>query len=263
GSKRNWHSVANALSNELNRPVYALDLRNHGESPHAKPMTYPQMALDVTHFIQKHNLERISLVGHSMGGKVAMTTVLGRYLPPSTIANLVVADIAPIKGKVSRASVSYFEAMKKIESMKLKTKKEARNVLAEWEKASPRTQAFLLTNLIVPSDPSSLQEYAKFGIPLDILSEAVPDIGIFPYEPGEVEPWTGRTLFVKGGKSKFLNEDAIGVARKLFPSMELEVLDAGHYGELALQCNRYVRPTSPNTLLFLPLLRLSFHSSAR
>jgi hypothetical protein len=63
-----------------------------------------------------------------------MTLTLGRYLETSTLANLVVADIAPIKGRVSRASVSYIDAMRKIDSLKLKTRKEAKEVLAEWEK---------------------------------------------------------------------------------------------------------------------------------
>ncbi|KAK7461899.1 hypothetical protein VKT23_008331 [Stygiomarasmius scandens] len=227
GSKRNWNSLSKAFSRDLNKPVYALDLRNHGDSPHARPMTYPQMALDVSHFVKKHKLENISLIGHSMGGKVAMTVALGRYLSSSTINNLVVADIAPIKGRVSRASVSYIDAMREIEGMKLKTRKEAKEAFAKWEK-DPGTQAFILTNLVLPSE-STEHDYAKFGIPLDILSEAIPDIGTFPYEPGEVEPWGGRTLFVKGDRSKFLNPDAVAVAKKFFPTLELKSVDAGHW----------------------------------
>ncbi|KAF5367023.1 hypothetical protein D9758_003869 [Tetrapyrgos nigripes] len=226
GFKRNWTSLSKAFSKDLNRPVYALDLRNHGESPHATPMTYPQMALDVSHFVKEHKLEKVTVIGHSMGGKVAMTLTLGRYLPSSTLANLVVADIAPIKGRVSRASVSYIDAMRKIDSLKLKTRKEAKEVLSEWEK-DPSTQAFLLTNLILPSDTS--EEYARFGIPLDILSDAIPDIGTFPYEPGEIEPWEGRTLFVKGERSKFLNSETLAIAKKFFPQLELKSVDAGHW----------------------------------
>jgi hypothetical protein len=62
----------------------------------------------------------------------------------------------------------------------------------------PSIVGFLLTNL-VPA--SAEQEYAKFKIPLDIISDHIDDIGSFPYKPGEVK-WEGETLFVKGTKSK-------------------------------------------------------------
>lgn len=66
GSKRVWTSLAKSFLQELDIPIYALDLRNQGDSPHVKPMTYSHMATDVLHFIHKHSLSNITLLGHSM-----------------------------------------------------------------------------------------------------------------------------------------------------------------------------------------------------
>jgi|SRR5712672_3556595 len=85
------------------------------------------------------------------------------------------------------------------------------------------TRAFLLTNLDAASQPF------KFQVPLDIIESSIPDLGGFPHKPGE-RPWHGKTLFVKGTKSKYINKNNIPIAKEFFPSMSLETLDAGHWG---------------------------------
>ncbi|KAF5368895.1 hypothetical protein D9758_002971 [Tetrapyrgos nigripes] len=224
GSKQNWSSLSKAFSKDLNKPVYALDLRNHGRSPHALPMTYSQMAADVLHFIQKNDLTEISLLGHSMGGKVVMSLALNPNLPSSILSNLIVADIAPSRGELSDEFMSYIHAMKKIESMKLTTRKEATEVLQQFEK-DPGVIAFLLTNLILPSSSS---QYAHFRIPLDILGDAITEMGSFPYAPGETK-FEGRTLFVKGEKSNFINRHNIPAIDALFPNKTMKMMDTGHW----------------------------------
>ncbi|KAL0948501.1 hypothetical protein HGRIS_011064 [Hohenbuehelia grisea] len=136
GSKRNWTSLAKSFARELQRPVYALDLRNQGYSPHASPMTYSAMAADVLHFCQSHDLKKISLLGHSMGGKVAMSFALSPHLPPDVLQNLVVVDIAPGSGKMSQEFITYVETMQRIEEMGVHTRKEAESVLEEVEPVS-------------------------------------------------------------------------------------------------------------------------------
>src|SRR5438477_5358758 len=74
GSGRNWAAIAKALSAE--RRIISLDLRNHGASPWAPSMAYPEMAEDVLDFMDSHGLERAALLGHSMGGKAAMVAAL-------------------------------------------------------------------------------------------------------------------------------------------------------------------------------------------
>jgi len=92
GSKRNWRSIARQLSEQSQ--VFTLDLRNHGESGHHDDMTYQAMADDVFQFISEHSLKDVSIVGHSMGGKVAMQMALQH---PEIIKRLVIIDIAPVK----------------------------------------------------------------------------------------------------------------------------------------------------------------------
>ena len=90
GASRNWQTVARELAGGFS--VYALDLRNHGESPHAEEMDYAVLAEDVRAFLERENLPPVHLLGHSMGGKVAMA-VAARW--PERVAELTVVDIAP------------------------------------------------------------------------------------------------------------------------------------------------------------------------
>ncbi|KAJ3726595.1 alpha/beta-hydrolase [Lentinula raphanica] len=227
GSKCNWSSLSKAFKRDLNIPVYALDLRNHGSSPHALPMTYTSMAMDVMHFIEKRKLTNISLLGHSMGGKVAMTLALNPSLPSSLLQNLIIADIAPVRAQLSPEFLSYIKAMKRIEHMRLRTRKEVQSVLNEYEK-DPDVVLFLLTNILMPHSELNREDYIRFRVPLKYMEEAIPEIGSFPYVPSETS-WDGRTLFIKGQRSKFINHHYHQIMEDFFPSMTIETLDAGHW----------------------------------
>ncbi|KAF7352289.1 hypothetical protein MVEN_01192600 [Mycena venus] len=233
GSARNWGAHSRTFARNLNRPIYALDLRNHGTSGHVRPMTYSAMAADVIHFIRQRSLSDVSLIGHSMGGKVAMTVALDAdaSLPESTLSNLVVVDIAPAQGSLSKEFRAYIEAMKKIEAAKISTRKEALDILHEYEK-DPDVCAFLLTNL-VPRPHSS-----HFRIPVDLIGQSIEEMGSFPFTPEEAQ-WTGNTLFVKGAKSSYINRHNIPLAEKLFPTMKIETLDTSHWGRCPLAVNAH------------------------
>ncbi|KAI0247030.1 Alpha/Beta hydrolase protein [Lactifluus subvellereus] len=219
--KRNWLSLSKAFLRDLQRPVYALDLRNHGSSPHAKPMNYEAMATDILHFLQSHSLSNVSLLGHSMGGKVAMAVVLSPELPADAIEHLIVADITPSSVALSTEFQGYIEAMNKIEQSGVNSRREAQDILASYE-PDPTIRAFLLTNL-----DTAIQPF-KFQVPLDIVGSSILNLGGFPYVPGE-RSWDGNTLFVKGAKSRYINKNNLPVAKEFFPSMSLETLDAGHW----------------------------------
>ena len=90
GSSDNWRSMSKRLSSHFT--VYCLDLRNHGQSPHSDAMDYPIMAADLREFVETQSLAQAFLLGHSMGGKVAMQFA-GQY--PERVDKLVVVDIAP------------------------------------------------------------------------------------------------------------------------------------------------------------------------
>ncbi|GBE90134.1 Abhydrolase domain-containing protein [Sparassis crispa] len=221
GTKRNWLSLSKAFMKDLHRSIYSLDLRNHGSSPHAAPMTYAHMAEDVVQFCKEHSLSRVSLLGHSMGGKVAMTVALGSNTPPDLLEQLIVADIAPSKGDLSPTFRNYVKAMQIIEERKVTSRREAQDILSDYEQ-DPMIRAFLLTNLI------ESHGVMKFRIPLDIIGPNISELGSFPYEPGERQ-WNGPTLFVKGNQSKYINKNNIPLAKEFFPRMVLKTLDAGHW----------------------------------
>ncbi|CAG8766234.1 323_t:CDS:2, partial [Dentiscutata heterogama] len=112
GSKQNWRSLAKVFAQRLNTRVFTLDLRNHGESPHSEVHNYEVMAEDVVTFMNEHQLKRTVVMGHSMGGKVAMTIAL---MQAPQIDQLVVVDSAPTNAYISDKFNTYVEVMKKIE----------------------------------------------------------------------------------------------------------------------------------------------------
>lgn len=223
GSKRNWQSLSKAFMRELRRPVYALDLRNHGSSPHSRPMTYLHMAADVLGFIRTLSLSNVSLLGHSMGGKVAMTLALHPETPADILTKVVVSDIAPVRAKVSEDTVLHIKGMETIEGNGITTRKEADEILEGYEK-DRLVRAFLLTNL----DTNSRSAALKFKIPIDILKEGRSEIESFPWAPGE-RSFHGNTLFVKGTKSKYINRRNVPIIKQFFPEATVTELDTGHW----------------------------------
>ncbi|KAG6808143.1 hypothetical protein H0H92_005268 [Tricholoma furcatifolium] len=164
------------------------------------------MAGDVLHFLKTHSLSKITLMGHSMGGKAAMSVALDPLLsePPNQdiLSKLIVVDVSPTRMMLTPEFKGYLEAMSKIESLKIRSRKEALEVLVDYEQAliwakDLTVRQFLLTNLnsVTESEP-----YLKFRVPINTLDTALPEIGWFPYAPGE-RRWDGPTLFIKGSQS--------------------------------------------------------------
>ncbi|WVW79933.1 hypothetical protein I302_101904 [Kwoniella bestiolae CBS 10118] len=230
GSKQNWRSLAKTFASKLGMPVYTLDLRNHGTSPHAEPHTYSAMAEDLSHFFKKHNLkEGVNLMGHSMGGKAVMAFALNEKLN-KPLRSLISVDMSPAIGKISAEFAAYTESMMEIERAQVKTKHDADKILAKTEPSLP-TRQFLLTNT---RQTHGHDPHLVFRIPLQLLSSAIRDIGNFPYTPpppiSETSPiWEGPTLFLKGSQSKYINHKNIPAAKAFFPNMRLEELETGHW----------------------------------
>ncbi|KAG8972549.1 hypothetical protein FRC05_009782 [Tulasnella sp. 425] len=225
GSKQNWRSLTKQFHQTLHAPIYSLDLRNHGQSPHNEVMDYTSMANDIIEFCKEKSLKNINLLGHSLGGKAVMAAALSPDLPPEVLSKLIVVDISPARGPMGDESKTYLKAMKEIEHKQVKTRKEADEILQAYE-PDVSIRQFLLTNL--DKAPSGATPHQKFRIPLDILYNAIDGIGDFPYEPDH-RKWEGKTLFVKGSKSKYINRKNIPIAKEYFPNMEVITLEAGHW----------------------------------
>jgi len=139
GSSRNWLSVGKMLAEYFD--VFLLDLRNHGSSPHTNTMDYDEMVEDVLNWANKKNLDTFYLLGHSLGGKVAMTFAC-RY--PERIRALIIEDIVP-KEYVLRYA-NEFQAMNDLSLKDIKNRTDADKIL-ETKIPDWTWRQFLLTNL--------------------------------------------------------------------------------------------------------------------
>lgn len=140
GSADNWRSHLKVWQRK--RRVVAVDLRNHGRSPHAEGMSYRAMSQDVLAALDKLGIEQAHILGHSMGGKVAIT--LARQAPQRCLS-LMVADIAPVAYQHGHDDV--FAALEQVRKGKPTNRREADALLAEHVDSRP-TRLFLATNLV-------------------------------------------------------------------------------------------------------------------
>lgn len=215
GSSRNWTVFAGKLAEHYH--VITIDLRNHGNSGHADEMTYFDMALDVRNLLQECRLERASIIGHSMGGKVAMTFAL-QY--PSLVDQLIILDIAPVS--YQRSFELIIESLESLPLAGLKDRRDADKLLAGKITVSP-LRHFLLQNLVKVRD-----EY-RWRINLAVLKNNLDQIGGFP-SPALFHPYTGRTLFLGGTNSTSLLPEHIPVINRYFTHARIDYVDdAGHW----------------------------------
>ncbi len=215
GSSRNWQTAGRDLAGRFH--VFAPDLRNHGASPHAPEMNYPAMVEDVIGWLDARRLPRVSLVGHSMGGKTAML-LASRH--PERVERLVVVDIAP-KGYFWPAHRAEFAAMNGLDLASLTSRGDAER---RWEASIPSLgmRKFLATNL----------EHTAGGawrwlVNLPVLTAALPTLEANGLEP--TDRFAGPALFVSGGRSPYVSAHDHAAIRRHFPAARIESIPAsGH-----------------------------------
>ncbi|THZ54364.1 alpha/beta-hydrolase [Aureobasidium pullulans] len=215
GSKKN-----NLFARDLNRPVYAIDLRNHGESPHDPRHDYTALAEDVEGFLQEHKIERPALIGHSMGAKTVMAVALRGKV---SIASLIPVDNAPVDAALKSDFGKYVQGMRKIADANVQKQSEADAILAEFE-SHVGVRQFLLTNLARGKD--GIQ---KFRIPVKYLANALDNMADFPFKDPEEARWEGPTLFIRGTKSHYVADETLPIIGRFFPRFEIADVDSGHW----------------------------------
>lgn len=214
GAAQNFGAIQKALAGQGHR-VIALDLRNHGGSPHAATMTYPEMAEDVAETLAAHGAWPAAVVGHSMGGKVAMTLALRH---PAGVSRLLVADIAPV-AYPTPLFARYVAAMQAIPLRPGLTRREADSALAE-ACPNPALRGFLLQNLLFHETPP------RWRTALDTIAAEMDHIGGWPAPQGV---YPGEVLVLAGDASDYIRPDHQPEFTRLFPRARFETMRAGHW----------------------------------
>lgn len=211
GSAANWGRIQRRLAET--HDVLALDLRNHGASPHDPAMTYPRMADDVAETLAAAGLEAAAVLGHSMGGKAAMQLALAR---PGLVTRLIVGDVAPVRYPPHFDTIA--AAMLRIPLAPGLTRADASAAL---EPAVPDTalRGFLLQNLRFGDPPA-------WRIGLSEIAAAMPDISDWPGSG----TYDGPVLVLRGERSDYILPEHRALFRALFPHARFATLrGAGHW----------------------------------
>lgn len=231
GSLANWNWHARELAGKF--AVYTLDLRNHGSSPHSAVMDYPAMAKDVSEFVADKALGNIFLLGHSMGGKVAMQLVL---VEPQCVARLVIADIAPVRYPAAEGDHdNVFAGLEALDLSAITSRTEADSAMREFI-VEEGVRQFLLANL-VKGDSGEFSW--RFNLPaLKANYESLRDA------PQAGKSFDNPVLFIKGALSNYIQEQHRKVIMTQFPQATIaEIPDAGHWlhAEKPQQFNKLVQ----------------------
>jgi len=215
GSLDNWQTLARRWSETFT--VFTLDQRNHGRSPHHSSMNYHDMVDDLYEFCLDHNLDKIYLLGHSMGGKTAMLFAL-KY--PERVHKLIVADIAPVPYEGGHEPI--FDAMVSLPVADLKGRSEADELL-KASLPSRSIRQFILKNLSRNRDGEGYQ----WKINLEEIQDNYTAILGFDSHGLQYE---GPVLFLRGGRSDYVNEADTKAYRETFPRCFVRTIDeAGHW----------------------------------
>jgi pimeloyl-ACP methyl ester carboxylesterase len=215
GSSRNWLTAGAALAGSFH--VFALDLRNHGRSPHAAEMTYPAMADDVLAWLDGQGLAQVTLLGHSLGGKVAMRLACRH---PERVGRLIVVDIVP-RDYPEHADRAEFNAMNALRLETIRSRAEAERAM---EPLVPKEgmRKFLTTNLEAGPDGGW-----RWIVNLPALTAAVPILVMNPL--ADEDRFAGPTRFIAGGRSRFVAPEDRAIMHKHFPAADLmTIAAAGH-----------------------------------
>lgn len=215
GSGDNWKTLGGEFA-EAGYEVHLIDQRNHGRSPHSKEFNYLELAKDVKEYIDARSLKNVILLGHSMGGKAAMTAA---SLFPNKIEKLIVVDIAPKYYAPHHQQI--LKGLKAVDEASLSSRGEAEDVLSEYVK-EPAVQMFLLKNLYWKS-----KGRLALRLNLDSLINNIEALGAaLPDEYNYSKP----TLFIKGENSDYISSEDRELISKHFPASKVvKVPKAGHW----------------------------------
>lgn len=212
GSARNWGVIAKRMADV--RDVIAVDMRNHGASPHTPSHSYPDMAADLAEVMAQLG-GPVDLMGHSMGGKAAMQLALTQ---PAHLRRLIVADIAPVA--YSHDQSRNVQAMQAVDLQDISSRAQADTRLAAHID-DPALRAFFLQSLDLKTTPPTW----KLNLP--VLADQMPLILGWPDTHGQFD---GPALFLTGANSSYVGPQHRAHIQTLFPKARFARLaNAGHW----------------------------------
>ena len=214
GSSDNWMTIARSL--EAKYHLYVLDQRNHGQSFHSNTFDYPSMVDDLKKFIDLHQIHEPVVIGHSMGGKVAMNFAI-RY--PSHLNSLVVVDISPRSYPIHHDEI--LEGLSSLDLPNLKSRSDADSKLARYVN-DQSIRNFLLKNLSRGDDGNFM-----WRLNLPVIRMNIERVGMGLVGDGKFEK---STLFIKGSLSNYIESSDNDLIAERFPNSRIELIEnAGHW----------------------------------
>lgn len=230
GSWENWGRLMRSLQESYR--ITGLDLRNHGQSDHVPDMTYAEMAQDVAETLQSLNIEHYTLLGHSMGGKVAMTLAAQSVVPANkntdansliTPAKLIIVDIAP--REYPPTHLQMMQAMLDLNVTALTSRTDADAQLANVV-AEPSVRQFLLKSLRRLNDVGY-----QWQINLPALYESYTNLlGVPSLIKSAANRYPNPVLVIRGSASDYVSDSDLQKYRQLYSNLSVISIDgAGHW----------------------------------
>jgi len=215
GSMDNWRSQAKRLSQT--RPVYTLDLRNHGGSPHIKGMSYREMYEDVINVTKHERINQFHLLGHSMGGKVAMQLALAQA---AMVKSLIIVDIAPKPYPLWHQKT--LQGVLSVPDTAMQSRQDANEYLKDWIEDDAE-RSFMLKNLKKNTKP---KEGFSWRCDLHEISRGYLKIAGFS---ATQQQYSKPTLFIRGENSAYIQDADLPLIRRIFSDVEIFTInDSGH-----------------------------------
>ncbi|HWH99890.1 MAG TPA: alpha/beta fold hydrolase [Propionibacteriaceae bacterium] len=231
GQGKNWTSIAKALADSYR--VLLVDLPNHGRSAWTERVSYPEVASTVGELIDARRAEDgssapVAVVGHSMGGKVAMTLAL---LRPALVERLCVVDVSPVRYSTLSSFAEFLRGMRQLDLDRLPDRMAADEALTPYVPDST-VRSFLLQNLrrqpVSAAGPGSSAAAWRWQLNIELIDDQLGELGDWPTELSG--PYLGPTLWVAGGDSRYVLPEYGPIMRELFPRAQLvTVKKAGHW----------------------------------
>lgn len=215
GMSDNWKTLGARYAAE-GYEVHMLDLRNHGRSFHADSFTYHDMSADIKEYCNDKQLTNIALIGHSMGGKVAM---LFAATHPEMVDKLIVADIGVKYYRPHHQSI--MEALNAVDFSANPSREEIDEIMTPFVPESS-TRQFLMKSLY-----RKTKDELAFRFNLPVFNQHIENVGEALPEDAKFEK---ETLFLKGEKSDYIKDDQRELIVSHFPEAEFAVIkNAGHW----------------------------------